>query len=85
MKFEYANDTLLAYVSGSFEDDIPLANITILGKAYPDKKFDVAAAGVPCDTSGASMYANGTTTYVTGLSSLTGAGAWKSDLKMSFL
>lgn len=71
-------------MSGSFEDGVPLGNITIVGKAYPDKQFGAAAAGVLCDTSGASMHANGTTTYVTGLSSLTEAGAWKSDLKISF-
>jgi alpha-glucosidase len=72
-------------VTGSFEDGIPLANITIAGASTLPKDIKLHVDGAACETSVITVVAGGDVTYITGLEGVTTAGAWKSDLTLELV
>ena len=91
----YSNGTLHASVVGEYNDNLPLANVTIVGAAG-----EVGSVAVNCGQGEGQAHAgygagegNGTSdiqsryengvVYLTGLESMTQGGVWSSDLEIS--
>lgn len=69
--------------SGSFDDGLPLANITIAGVRSCPTAFRLEVGGQTRDSSNATQNCIGSTLYITGLESATSQGAWKENLKIA--
>lgn len=93
-QLSYTNNTLHATVSGNFNDDLPLANVTIVGATG---KVDVAmvkcgqhesqmhgsyGAGNGNATSGVQSHYDNNVLYVTGLEGTTQSGVWADNLEI---
>jgi alpha-glucosidase len=72
-------------VTGTFQDGIPLANITIAGASMLPKDINLHVDGAACETSVVQVKAGGNVTYITGLEGVTTAGAWQSDLTLKLV
>lgn len=67
---------------GTFQDGIPLANITIAGAAKLPKNLNLHIDGSTCDSSVVSIKTGGNTTYITGLENVTKQGAWYGNMTL---
>ncbi|KAI9654492.1 MAG: hypothetical protein M1821_006582 [Bathelium mastoideum] len=82
VQFNFANNTLHAVVSGSYNDGIPLANVTIAGIQTSPKSVSVSAerrtgkAGQIVFDKGANAL------YISNLQSATTRGAWSGNLSV---
>ena len=72
-------------MTGTFEDGIPLANITIAGASALPKDIKLHVDGAACETSVLVVKNGGNVTYITGLEGVTTAGAWQSDLTLQLV
>lgn len=84
-QLKYTKNTLTTSVSGSYNDHLPLANITILGlknslgaahMSLGKAKLDVTRTSVNCSSSSGNF-------YLTKLEEATKAGIWSADLTLS--
>lgn len=90
LKLSFANNTLHATVSGDFNDDLPLANITIAGAT--SQPGSVVVNGGSANSSVGASYGNATggvqsrfennVLYLTGLEQATHDGVWNKDLEV---
>jgi len=94
LQLSFANNTLHATVSGDFNDNLPLANVTIAGAAQDSSGMTVKCGqeesqcyGDYCAKSGEakkgahSQFKNNVL-YVTGLEDATPGGVWSGDLEI---
>lgn len=80
----FSNDVLEATVSGDYNDDLPLANVTIAGLKTAPKSVSITVAGHQLDCNGAhSSFADGVLT-VANLQSATANGIWRGDITIMF-
>jgi hypothetical protein len=81
-------------VSGNFNDDLPLANVTILGTTSKTNSVTVNCGQHESQARGSSYGAGNATSgfqsrfennvlYLTGLESTTQSGVWSSDLEIT--
>jgi hypothetical protein len=93
-QLSYSNGTLHATVSGNFKDDLPLANVTILGTTSKTNSATVNCGQHESQAHGSSYGAGNATSgfqsrfennvlYLTGLESTTQSGVWSSDLEIT--
>ena len=69
-------------MNGTYQDSVPLANITIAGGANSHQSMSFHMGGVACDTSGVKMKKQGNSTHITGLENASKNGAWHSEMSM---
>jgi len=91
----YSNNTLHTTVSGEYNDNLPLANITIVGATGKAGGVSVkcgqgkssAHTGWSAEhgnaTSGVQSRFENNVVYITGLESETQGGVWNSDLEIT--
>ncbi len=85
IEFSYSNGTLSAKVSGSYEDGLALANITIAGCTAQPDSVEISIGGKSYDASGAQFaYENGAL-QITNLESATCAGIWSGDVSIKLV
>jgi alpha-glucosidase len=93
LQLSYSNGTLHATVSGNFNDDLPLANVTIVGTTSKTNSMTVNCGQHDSQAHGSGHSAGNATTepqsryennvlYLTGLESETQSGVWSSDLEI---
>jgi alpha-glucosidase len=82
-QFKMNQGILCSTSSGSFDDGLPLANVTIAGVYSCPTSFRLEVAGQSQDSSSATQRCSGSTLHITGLESATSQGAWKDDLKIA--
>lgn len=81
--FSFADNTLTSTVNGTYEDSLPLANITIAGIGYRPSSVDVSLGGVAQNANDVKLtYIDCGALLITGLNKATAGGVWKKDLKI---
>jgi alpha-glucosidase len=90
----YSNNTLHASISGEYNDDLPLANVTIVGATGKAGGVAVNCGGSQGQrhtgwsaehgnaTSGVQYRFENNVMYITGLESETQGGVWNNDLEI---
>lgn len=82
-QFIASNSSLYASARGTYVDNNPLANVTILG--VQDTVSNVSFNGMPVTGSCVKYDANSKVLTVTGLKIMTGMGAWAADWKFNWM
>ena len=86
MQFTFANNELITAVSGSYQDNLPLANITITGISSKHTSVNLCLKGKQQDTHTVKLsYSNTSALHITGLEKATAAGVWNGELKVTLL
>lgn len=80
----YSNNVLKATVSGEYNDDLPLANITVAGLKEAPKSVSITIGGQQENCAAAhSSFEDGVLT-VTNLQGATSKGIWSGDVTITF-
>lgn len=87
LKLSFADNLFKATVTGTLEDDLPLANITIAGIQRRPKSVSVTIDGKSYDTSGVSLLydAKANALQVSGLESATSKGVWSGNVQIKLI
>lgn len=81
-QINYTNGTLTSAVCGSFDDGLPLANVTIAGIKTGPSSVGLKLAGQQCDTSAVQMNYSNNVLLLTDLDGATSGGVWSGELKI---
>ncbi|KAI1858944.1 uncharacterized protein JN550_012302 [Neoarthrinium moseri] len=84
IELSFSNATLRAIVTGDYEDNNPLANITIAGWQGQVDTVSLTIDGKEKNTSGVTIRTDGSTLYVENLQEATEGGVWTGDLVAKF-
>ena len=73
-------------MSGNFQDDLPLANITIAGISSKPQSITLSLDGKQQGTKDVKLALSNTSAlYITGLEKATSAGVWNAKLKVTLV
>lgn len=81
-QFNYANGTLTSAVCGSFNDHLPLANLTIAGIKARPQSATIQLGGKTANATGARFNYTGDVLRVTGLNNATAAGVFSGEMEI---
>lgn len=81
LQFTYANSTLTADIKGHFNDNLPLANVTIAGATKAPKSVSVSIGGKMRDSSCVESTFDSGVLYLNGLANATQGGVWNGQGK----
>jgi alpha-glucosidase len=84
-QFTYMNHTLHTTISGNYCDDLPLANVTILGATSMPQAVKVYTDGKEQYTKNVSSKLENNVLYLTQLEDATSAGAWNGNLTIELI
>ena len=83
VKFSFEDDTLTATAEGTYEDGLPLANVTFAGIGYRTISVDVSLDGLAMDGEGIKLlHEDCGALKITGLEKATAKGVWKEEFKL---
>jgi len=75
----YANSTLTADITGQYNDNLPLANVTIAGATKAPKSVSVTIAGQKQNSGSVMSRLDSGVLYLTGFANATQGGVWRGD------
>lgn len=83
VKFSFAENVLHVKIDGQYQDENPLANVTIAGfGATAPSSLEVSRAGQQVDCSSAKFQVENDALYISGLESVTQGGLWSSEMQL---
>ncbi|KAL9079123.1 MAG: hypothetical protein Q9157_001963 [Trypethelium eluteriae] len=84
VQFKYSNGTLSAKASGSYNDGIPLANITIAGIKTRPTSVTITSNGSKRNSRNVTLNRKDDALYASNIQGATSGGAWRGNLVVRF-